>query len=238
MIQAQRELRTLASPKRKAGNERFFKTGFGEYGHGDQFIGVSVPENRRIARRFSDLSFRDLEVLLRSPVHEDRILALLILRPRFERARKKGDRALEEAVFRFYLQNRHRVNNWDLVDLSAPYISGPFIFDRRSERKTILGLADSKSMWDRRIAMLSTFYFIREGRFQETLALAKKYLTDPEDLMHKATGWMLREVGKRDLEALRSFLDRYGPKMPRTMLRYAIEKMSQKERLAWMAGSK
>ncbi len=238
MIHAQRELRKFATPGNKKINEWFFKTKKGEYGHGDRFIGVKIPENRRVARMFPDLPFRELRILLQSPFHEDRILALLIMRPRFERARKEGDHKLEESVFRFYMRNRHRVNNWDLVDLSAPYIPGPYVFDRKSERKTILGLSDSKSLWDRRIAILSTFYFIRQGRFQETLALAKKYLNDPEDLMHKSTGWMLREIGKRDLDVLRAFLDQHTPEMPRTMLRYAIEKMGKKERKARMAGFK
>ena len=233
MIAAQKALRKFASPENKKVNEWFFKTGPGQYGHGDQFIGVKIPENRKVAHQYLDLKFSDLEKLLKSPIHEDRILALLILRPRFERAKKEFKLKDQREIFNFFLKFKHRVNNWDLVDLSAPYISGPFIFDHPSERKKVFSLSGSKSMWDRRIAILSTFYFIRQNQFKETLVLAKKYLNDPEDLMHKARGWMLREVGKRDLSILREFLDLHAPKMPRTMLRYAIEKMGDRERLKY-----
>ena len=230
MIAVQRALRKHATPENKKINKWFFKTGKGQYGFGDRFIGVKIPENRKVARAFHDLGFSDLKILLHSPIHEDRILALLILRPRFENALRSGDLALQKKIFEFYFRNRKQINNWDLVDLSAPYIPGAYIFSRAPERTKILALSSSSSMWDRRIAILSTFYFIRQGRFQETLGLARKYLNDQEDLMHKATGWMLREVGKRDLLALRQFLDQHAGVMPRTMLRYAIEKMGPRER--------
>ncbi|MBU6155207.1 MAG: DNA alkylation repair protein, partial [Bdellovibrionales bacterium] len=165
VILAQKELRKFASLENKKINEWFFKTGPGQYGFGDQFIGVKIPENRKVAKRFADLGFEELETLLKSPIHEDRVLALLILRPRFERARKVADQKSQERIFRFYLKFRNRVNNWDLVDLSAPYISGPFIFDHKSARRKILSLSHSKSMWDRRIAILSTFFFIRQNQF-------------------------------------------------------------------------
>jgi 3-methyladenine DNA glycosylase AlkD len=234
MIPAQKELRRFANSENKKINEWFFKTGPGEYGFGDRFIGVKIPENREVARKFHDLAFTDLKKLLQSPVHEDRILALLILRPRFEMERKKGNRKEQERIFEFYLSLKGRVNNWDLVDVSAPYIPGPYIFDHPGRRKEVLALANSPSMWDRRIAILSTFYFIRQNRFSETLALARKYLNDPEDLMHKATGWMLREAGKRDGAVLRKFLDQHAQRMPRTMLRYSIERMGVRERLKYM----
>jgi 3-methyladenine DNA glycosylase AlkD len=234
MIPAQKELRRFASDQNKKTNEWFFKTQPGQYGFGDQFIGVKIPENRKVARKFFDLGLSDLEILLRSPIHEDRILALLILRPRFERARKAGDSKLQGDIFRFYLRLKSRVNNWDLVDLSAPFILGPYLFDHPDERKDVFQLSDSPSLWDRRIVLLGTFYFIRQKRYGETLRLARKYLKDTEDLIHKSTGWMLREVGKRDLPTLRDFLDRYGNKMPRTMLRYAIEKMGKRERLQYL----
>jgi 3-methyladenine DNA glycosylase AlkD len=234
MIPAQKELRRFANSENKKINEWFFKTGPGEYGFGDRFIGVKIPENREVARKFHNLSFTDLKKLLQSPVHEDRILALLILRPRFEMERKKGNRKEQERIFEFYLNLKDRVNNWDLVDVSAPYIPGPYVFDHPGRRKEVVALANSPSMWDRRIAILSTFYFIRQNRFSETLALARKYLNDPEDLMHKATGWMLREVGKRDIATLRRFLDQHAQRMPRTMLRYSIERMGVRERLKYM----
>ena len=234
MIPAQKELRRFANSENRKINERFFKTGPGEYGAGDRFIGVKIPECRKVARKFHDLGFPDLKKLLQSPIHEDRILALLILRPQFERAGKDQNQSEQERIFEFYLSLKDRVNNWDLVDVSAPYIPGPYIFAHSSRRKEVLGLASSTSMWDRRIAILSTFYFIRQNRFSETLTLARKYLNDPEDLMHKATGWMLREVGKRDIAVLRGFLDRHVRRMPRTMLRYSIEKMGKRERLDYM----
>ena len=234
MIPAQIELRKFADLGNKKINEWFFKTGPGQYGFGDEFIGVKIPENRKVAKAFPDLGFPDLETLLKSRIHEDRILALLILRPRFERARKEHDQELQDRIFRFYLKFRHRVNNWDLVDLSAPFISGPYMYDHSSAKNEILSLSDSNSLWDRRIAILSTFYFIRQNRFVETLSLSRKYLKDPEDLMHKATGWMLREVGKRDPSVLRKFLDQHATKMPRTMLRYAIEKLPERERKGYL----
>jgi 3-methyladenine DNA glycosylase AlkD len=234
MIPAQKELRKFASAENKKINEWFFKTGPGQYGFGDQFIGVKIPENRKVAKMFPDLGFPELKMLLQSPIHEDRILALMILRPRFEKARKTFDEKSQEQIFRFYMKFRHRVNNWDLVDLSAPYLSGPYMYDHSSAKREILSLSGSKSMWDRRIAILSTFYFIRQSRFAETLALSRKYLKDSEDLMHKATGWMLREVGKRDLSVLREFLDQHATKMPRTMLRYAIEKFPERERKGYL----
>ena len=234
VIRAQKELRKLATAENKKINEWFFKTGPGQYGFGDQFIGVKMPENRRVAKMFPDLGFPELETLLLSKIHEDRILALLILRQRFEQARKAGDSMDQMEIFRFYMRLKHRVNNWDLVDLSAPYIPGPLIFDNKRERKLVFDLASSSSMWDRRIAILSTFFFIRQNHFRETLRLAKKYLRDPEDLMHKASGWMLREVGKKDIAVLRAFLDQNAAKMPRTMLRYAIEKMKEPERRRYL----
>jgi 3-methyladenine DNA glycosylase AlkD len=234
MIPAQKELRKFANLENKKINEWFFKTGPGQYGFGDQFIGVKIPENRKVAKMFPDLGFPELRLLLQSPIHEDRILALLILRPEFEKARKILDEKKQEQIFRFYVKFRHRVNNWDLVDLSAPYISGPYMYDHSSAKREILSLSGSKSMWDRRIAILSTFYFIRQNRFAETLALSRKYLKDSEDLMHKATGWMLREVGKRDLSVLREFLGQHATKMPRTMLRYSIEKFPERERKAYL----
>jgi len=235
MLPAQKVLRKFATLENKRINEWFFKTGKGEYGYGDRFIGVKIPENRKVARQFSALPLRDLKTLLNSPIHEDRALALLILGPRFEIALKTKNKPLQKKLFEFYFSNRHRVNNWDLVDLSAPSIAGAFAFHNPSARKKFLSLASSKSMWDRRIAMVGTFYFIRNERFKETLQLAEKILKDPEDLMHKATGWMLREVGKRDLTALRAFLDIHASTMPRTMLRYAIEKMNTSERKRYLA---
>jgi len=238
MIEAQKALRKHATAENKKINEWFFKTGPGQYGHGDQFIGVKVPENRKVAKQFADLPFKDLKILLESPVHEDRLLALLILCPQYERAVKREDVITQKKLFDFYFKHRTYVNNWDLVDQSAPYLSGHFAFHHPDGHQKIFALIDSRSMWDRRIAMISTYYFIRQNQFKETIAMAEALLNDPEDLLHKASGWMLREMGKRDLKPLIAFLDRHGTKMPRTMLRYAIEKLSEKQRKFYLKSTR
>jgi 3-methyladenine DNA glycosylase AlkD len=234
LIPAQKALRKHATASNKKINEWFFKTGPGQYGHGDQFIGVKVPEVRKVAKQFHDLPFADLKKLLHSPIHEDRLLALLILRHLYESAIKVEDMKTQKKNFDFLMINRKRVNNWDLVDQSAPYITGHFAFTNPAAGKKIFALIRSKSMWDRRIAMISTFYFIRQNRFNETIAMAEALLNDKEDLMHKASGWMLREMGKRDLKPLIAFLDRHGNQMPRTMLRYAIEKLPENQRKKYL----
>jgi 3-methyladenine DNA glycosylase AlkD len=230
MTPAQKALRKHATAENKKINEWFFKTGPGQYGHGDQFIGVKVPENRKVAKEFADLGFDDLKTLLESPVHEDRLLALLILCPQYERAARLEDEKTCKKLFDFYFKHRKYVNNWDLVDQSAPYLSGHYAFHHTDGRKKVFELVNSKSMWDRRIAIISTYYFIRQNQFDEVIAITKKLLQDQEDLLHKACGWMLREMGKRDLKTLITFLDQNGPLMPRTMLRYAIEKLPEKQR--------
>jgi 3-methyladenine DNA glycosylase AlkD len=230
MIEAQKALRRYATAENKKINEWFFKTGPGQYGHGDQFIGVKVPENRKVAKQFADLALNELKILLESPVHEDRLLALLILCPQYERAVRLEDTVTQKKLFDFYFKHRAYVNNWDLVDQSAPYLSGHFAFHHPEGYQKIFALNASKSLWDRRIAMISTFYFIRQNQFKEVIITAESLLNDQEDLMHKACGWMLREMGKRDLKPLIAFLDRNGARMPRTMLRYAIEKLPEKQR--------
>lgn len=234
MIAAQKALRQFATAENKRINEWFFKTGPGQYGHGDQFIGVKSDPLGMVAREFRDLDFPSLRVLLLSPIHEDRSLALAILRPRYEKAVQAGDRVLQKKIFDFFWKHRARINNWDLVDGSAPYISGHFIFANPSVRKKVFGLISSRRLWDRRIAMISSYYFIRSGEFEPVVSLARALLRDEEDLMHKASGWMLREMGKRNLRPLRKFLERHAHEMPRTMLRYAIEKMGVMERKRWM----
>lgn len=223
------DLDALADPERAVGVARYFKTGPGEYGQGDQFIGILVPDQRRVARRYRQLPLADLERLLTSPVHEHRLVALLILNLRYERA----DEAEREAIIRLYLDRRAGVNNWDLVDSSAPYLLGTHLLTRPRDLLYQLALADS--VWDRRIAMLSTFAFIKRGDFADTLALAERLLGDRQDLIHKAAGWMLREVGEYDEATLTQFLTQHAPAMPRTMLRYAIEKLSPEQRATFMA---
>jgi 3-methyladenine DNA glycosylase AlkD len=220
----QRALRKLASPKNAVGAARFFKCGRGEYGEGDVFIGVTVPEQRRIAKRFGTLPLRETEKLLRSRIHEDRLTALFIL------VHQSRDDAVREQIRRSYLKHLKHVNNWDLVDSSAEYIIG-----NGGGMPLLEKLAASSHLWSRRIAVIATCHDIKRGSAKATLRIAERLVADDHDLIHKAVGWMLREVGKRvDREALRGFLSRHAARMPRTMLRYAIEHLPQPEREKWM----
>jgi 3-methyladenine DNA glycosylase AlkD len=213
-------LRRLADKKKAAVLQRFFKTGPGEYAEGDRFLGVTVPKQRAVAGQFHDLPLAELRKLLRSHVHEARLTALLIMVGQYRR----GDAAYRERLYRTYLGHTRFINNWDLVDSSAEHIVGPHILQR--PRPLLKKLARSPSLWERRIAMLATFHFIKNGEATETLWVARQLLCDGHDLIHKAAGWMLREVGKRvDERLLRRFLDRHAHAMPRTMLRYAVERL-------------
>ena len=224
------ELARAAVPEKAAFFPRFFKTGPGGYAEGDVFLGVTVPEQRRIARRHRDLPLEQLGPLLRDKVHEHRFTGFLILVERFERAR-----ALERGrLFVFCRQHLAGVNNWDLVDLVAPGVIGPYLLEHPELKSLLDDFARSPVLWERRIAIMATFAFIRAGGFSDTLRLAEVLLRDPHDLMHKAVGWMLREVGNRDLAAEESFLDRHAGQMPRTMLRYAIEKFPAARREHYM----
>ncbi|MCF8382956.1 MAG: DNA alkylation repair protein [Chlorobium sp.] len=209
---------------------RFFKTGPGEYGEGDMFRGIRVPVLRKLCREFSRASVDDAVELLASGWHEDRLLALLLL---VERSRQ-ADEALRTLIYTHYCSHTDRINNWDLVDLSCPRIVGCHLQER--DRSPLYRFALSESLWERRIAIVSTFHFIRADDFDDTLAIAEKLMEDTEDLIHKATGWMLREVGKRNEEVLEGFLSEYYSDMPRTMLRYAIEKLPEPRRQAWLKG--
>jgi len=224
-----KELRKKQDKEKAKFPARFFKTGKGEYGEGDVFLGISVPEQRKTAKKFfKEVSLKDLKELLQSKIHEFRLTALIIL---VEKYKKAGEEE-KEKIFNFYLDNIKRINSWDLVDLSAPNIAGDYLLDK--DRKILFSLARSKNVWERRIAVLSTFAFIRRNQFEEALKLAEILLIDKHDLIHKATGWMLREVGKRDKKKEKEFLERFCSKMPRTMLRYAIEKFEDKERLKFL----
>lgn len=221
------DLRRLASPAKAVAAARFFKTGPGQYGEGDVFIGVTVPENRRAIRPYLQLPQKDLAVLLKSKIHEERLAALLILVAQFQ--------AGDASAVAFYLAHAGRINNWDLVDASAHQILGEHLAGR--DRRLLARLAQSGNMWERRIAMVSTFAFIKRGESADACRLAQVLLQDDHDLMHKAVGWMLREVGKRaGIENLRAFLREHAQTMPRTALRYAIERMDAAERQRWMAG--
>lgn len=225
------ELYQLADQAKAASLQRFFKTGKGEYGYGDKFLGVTIPKQRVLAKAYSELlGFNQLQSLLASKLHEERMLALLVLVLQF----KNADFNQQEKIYDFYFANVSGINNWDLVDLSAPYIVGSYLLDKKKD--VLHELVQSKNLWRRRIAIVSTLHFIRNNFFKETVKLAKKLLHDEEDLIHKATGWALREVGKRDLVVLNSFLSKHHQVMPRTMLRYAIERFPQKLRLAYLHG--
>ena len=220
-----RELRSYSTAEKREVLPRFFKTGKGEYGEGDRFMGVVVPDTRKVAKNHNDVSWEVLEALLESEWHECRLCALVILVNRFK---KQPDETLS-----FYLDHTKGVNNWDLVDLSAPYILGAYLVDK-SDREILYVLSASKDMWEQRMAIVSTLILIRNGQFADTMKLAEGFLNIKHDLMQKATGWMLREVGKRDVGLLTEFLERYKAVMPRTMLRYAIEKFSPEQRLYFL----
>jgi len=223
-------LRKLADPEKAKHLSRFFKTGKGEYGEGDKFLGITVPVMRAYARQYADAPREALESLLDSAYHEERLLALTILTAQFER----GSEEERKSIFDFYLARTDAINNWDLVDLSAYKIVGAYLLDR--PRKILYRLAKSKNLWERRIAIISTFTFIRSGECEDTLKFAEMFLSDRHDLTHKATGWMLREVGKRCGEKkLKQFLDKNAARMPRTALRYAIERFSEAERKRYLA---
>lgn len=223
-----KELKSMADPDKAAILQRFFKTGPGYYGEGDIFIGVMVPQSRQIAKKFSQLPLREIRTLLYSHVHEERLVALLILAWRYSSSLNSMEK---EEIAKFYLEHIKQVNNWDLVDLSAPNILGAHLVDRDDRRRRLLyRLAGSENVWERRIAILATLHFIRNDDFSETLKIAGMMLHDMHDLIHKAVGWMLREVGKRDAAAEEAFLEKYCSVMPRTMLRYAIERLPESKR--------
>lgn len=225
-----KRLRALADPSRVPILQSFFKTGKGQYGEGDRFIGLTVPQLRELCREFRGAGIDAAATLLRSPVHEERLLALLMLVDAFTRADETGQRAIYEV----YLANTRFINNWDLVDASAEYIVGGWLRDR--SRASLRKLARSPSLWERRIAIVATLHFIRRDDYDDTFRIADILLQDAHDLIHKATGWMLREVGKRDGPALRRYLAPRCKRMPRTMLRYAIERFPERERQRYLQG--
>ncbi|NCD13938.1 MAG: DNA alkylation repair protein [Bacteroidia bacterium] len=225
-------LLAYGSPERARHSSYFFKTGKGEYGEGDRFIGCTVPETRKVASRYPAIPLNELEQLLHDPLHECRLCALLILVGQFNRA----DNERRGEIVGFYLSHTSRVNNWDLVDLSCYQIVGEWLKDK-GDRSLLYRLTESDLLWDQRIAMVSTLAFIRNHDFDDTLHLSQIFLTHDHDLMHKASGWMLREAGKRDEQVLTGFLDRFHRVMPRTMLRYAIERLTPEQRQHYMQRS-
>ncbi len=231
VAEIQNQLVNLSNPEDALFLQRFFKTGPGQYGAGDLFRGIRVPVLRRLSAGNHAITLEEAAQLLRSSYHEDRLLALLIL----VRQYGKADEAGRAAIYALYLKSTHFINNWDLVDASAEHIVGAFLTDKCQD--PLDHLAGSRSIWERRMAILATFHFIKRGRFEPTLRIAAKLLKDKEDLIHKAVGWMLREVGKRDLQKEEAFLIAHCRQMPRTMLRYAIEKFPADKRQGYLKGA-
>ena len=225
-----RRLEKLADKEKAQVLQRFFKTGPGEYGEGDRFLGIRVPELRKLAKEYEGITLKEANQHLRSSIHEQRLLALLILTRKFS----KGDVRTRKKIYELYLKNTQYINNWDLVDVSAEHIVGAYLKEKNKEQ--LYYLAKSESLWERRISIISTFHYIKGNAFSETLKISKMLLSDEEDLIHKAVGWMLREVGKRHLPTEEKFLKAHYKMMPRTMLRYAIERFPEPKRQKYLKG--
>jgi 3-methyladenine DNA glycosylase AlkD len=225
-----KRLKKLENKQQAAISRKFFKTGPGEYGEGDIFIGIRVPVLRKLVKDYFELPIKEIQSLLKSPVHEERLLALLLM------VRKASGRSddIKKSIYELYLKNTRFVNNWDLVDASAEHVVGAYLKDKN--KSVLYRLAESEDLWERRIAIMSTFHYVKHHDFLETLRISKILLFDRHDLIHKATGWMLREIGKRDLQTEENFLKTHYKKMPRTMLRYAIEKFPESKRQRYLKG--
>ena len=223
-----KELQSNGNPEKAKILSGFFKTGKGQYGEGDIFLGIIVPKTREIANKYVDLNFKDIQRLVLSKIHEERMAALMILVEKY----KKSDLKDKKLIVDFYLQNAEKVNNWDLVDLSADKILGDYLIDK--DKSILYKLAKSENLWEKRIAVVSTFAFIKNNQFNDTVKISEILLNDNHDLIHKAVGWMLREVGKRDEKELLKFLDRYYKQMPRTTLRYTVERLDKKKKEFYM----
>ena len=221
-----KELDSKANKEKSLIYARFFKTNKGQYGEGDIFIGLTVPEQRNLAKKYIDLNFKDLEQLLSNKIHEYRLTGLLILVYKYQKKNNKKE------IFDFYLKNIHASNNWDLVDCISDKIIGKYLIDK--DKKLLYNFANSNNLWKKRISIISTFEFIKNNKFEDTLNISEILLKDSHDLIHKAVGWMLREVGKRNQDLLESFLKKHSKEMPRTMLRYAIEKFDEEKRKYYM----
>lgn len=229
LTQLKKDLHKLNNPQKAKFLARYFKTGKGEYAEGDVFLGITVPEQRKIAKKYPSLNLKDLQKLLNSKIHEERLVSLMILRIKYLKA---GAQKRKE-IYEFYLNNTRNINNWDLIDLSSGEIVGDYLLDK--DKAILYKLAKSKSIWEKRIAMLATYPYIKSGNFKDALKIAQILLHDRHDLIQKAVGWMLRETGKRDQKVEEEFLKKYYKMMPRTMLRYAIEKFDKKKRKFYLA---
>jgi 3-methyladenine DNA glycosylase AlkD len=240
-----KDLKKVSSRERATNATRFFKTGKGEYGEGDLFIGIRTPEIRKISKKYlEDLNLGDLDFFLHNKIHEYRLFALITLTYMYHRTGRIKDcskrKEQREKIYKYYLENKRWINNWDLVDVSAPKIVGAFLKEKyegreEKDRSILYELVKSNNLWDQRIAIVSTYTFIKEGDFKEILEFSKQLISHEHDLIHKALGWMLREVGKKDETVLKTFLEDYANKMPRTMLRYSIERLNEKEREKYLS---
>ncbi|MBL7058842.1 DNA alkylation repair protein [Candidatus Pacearchaeota archaeon] len=228
--QIKKDIQKIANPEKAKIYQRFFKTGKGQYGEGDVFLGLTVPQQRSIAKNYLGIGLPKIQQLLKSKIHEHRLVALIIL---VEKYKKAGDEE-KGNIFNLYLKNTKFINNWDLIDLTAPNIVGEFLLDKK--RIILYNLAESKSLWEKRISVLATFTFIRNNEFKDCLRICEILLKDDHDLIHKACGWMLREIGKRDLAVEEKFLKKHYKNMPRTMLRYAIERFEENKRQKYLKG--
>jgi 3-methyladenine DNA glycosylase AlkD len=228
--QIKKRLKQLANKEKAEILQRFFKTGPGEYGEGDVFIGVKVPDLRKVAKDFRDIAIKNVIILLESAIHEERLLALLMLVSKYV----KGNETAKKEIYKLYLKKTTFINNWDLVDVTAQHIVGDYLMDKN--KSPLYRLTKSKDLWERRIAVMATFCFIKRERYEDTLKIAKILLNDKEDLIHKAVGWMLREIGKRNMVIEEAFLKQHYKEMPRTMLRYAIEKFPEPKRQQYLKG--
>lgn len=226
-----KELQDLSDKKQAKLLQRFFKTGKGEYSEGDIFLGIKVPVQREIAEKYSNLSLPKIQELLKSKIHEHRLTGLIILVNKY----KKANEEEKANIFNFYLKNTKNINNWDLVDMTAPRIVGHFLSDKK--KNILYELANSENLWEKRIAIVSTAYLISKSEFEDALAISEILLDDSHDLIHKSVGWMLREVGKKDESILEGFLKQHYKVMPRTMLRYAIEKFDEEKRKKYLLGN-
>ncbi len=234
MLNLDDDFKSLENTQIASHSQRFFKTGKGEYGEGDVFLGIRVPELRKLVKKYKDLSFKEIESLLYSKYHEKRLFGALYLVKLFKQSKKNDEK--QKKIYDFYLKHKSQMNNWDIIDTTTPHIIGAYLFNKKN-KEILYKLAVSESLWDRRIAIISTWFFVRNNQYDDLLKLSKILLNDKEDLIHKAVGWMLREVGKRDLELEENFLilNDYN-NMPRTMLRYAIEKFEEIRRKQYLRG--
>lgn len=225
-----KDLRKFERPGKAKFLKRFFKTGKGEYAEGDKFLGLKTDETRSVAARYKDIGYKDIKILLASEIHEERMVAVMILVNRF----KKGNLDIKKEVYEFFINNLSGINNWDLVDVSVPHIIGGYLYLSKGNKNVLYNFAKSNNLWKERVGIMSTFYFIRNNEFQDTLKISEILLNDKHDLIHKAVGWMLREIGNRNLSVEEEFLKTHYQKMPRTMLRYAIEKFSEAKRKKYL----